>query len=247
MGHSPAAKGEGPEVYFQFEDVEQQQETYVLGMWAFLVTEVMFFGALFLIYTIYRWKFHTDFFLAHEHLNWKMGGVNTTVLLASSAAVALAVHFAQKGKQKAQLFWLGVTLVCAFGFILIKTWEYGSKFDHNLFPNHTFVYGQHGEGKTVEKGFWDKSLPPVLQMPKKEQEGNPDRARLFYSIYFTMTGLHGLHVVIGIICIATLMILIIRKSSLITDYVPTEMVGLYWHFVDLVWIFLYPLFYLIPR
>ena len=90
-------------------------------------------------------------------------------------------------------------------------------------------------------------LPAVLQVHPPEQEGNAGHARLFFSLYFTMTGLHGVHVIIGIICFVALMRLIAKGSSLITDYVPTEMVGLYWHFVDLVWIFLYPLFYLIPR
>ncbi len=246
MAHAHPAH-EGPEVYFQYESLDQQQESYTLGMWAFLVTEVMFFGALFLIYTLYRMKFHEDFFLAHEQLNWKMGGLNTVILLTSSMTVALAVHFAQKGKKAAQLACLFVTLLCAGGFLVVKTWEYGAKGDHHLYPNWTFSYG-HTEGKEHKvDSWWDKTLPSFLHIEKKEMHGNPERAKLFFSIYFTLTGLHGLHVVIGIIAITSLMILIARNSSLITDYVPTELVGLYWHFVDLVWIFLYPLLYLIPR
>jgi len=245
MSDHASHKGDGPEVYFQYEDIDQQQESYVVGMWSFLATEVMFFGALFLIYTLYRWKFHDTFFGAHEQLNWKMGGVNTAVLLLSSVFVAFAVHFAQMGKMKIVNLFLAGTLLCAGGFLVIKTFEYGAKFDHHLFPNHSFSYAdpEHHESKS----FWDEKLPSVLQMEKHEQEGDPKNARLFFSIYFTMTGLHGLHVVIGIIAISSLMILIKIKSSLITDYVPVELVGLYWHFVDLVWIFLYPLFYLIPR
>ncbi len=242
--HTHVKEHEGPEVYFQYEDIDQQQESYLLGMWSFLVTEVMFFGALFLIYTIYRWSYHDTFFHAHEQLNWKMGGLNTIILLSSSATVALAVHFAQLGKKKAQLICLGITLLCAFGFLVVKTFEYGAKLDHHLYPNHSFQYGpsaHHEESK------WDTMLPAALQIQAPEQEGNPGHARLFFSLYFTMTGLHGVHVIIGIICFVTLMRLIIKNSPLITDYVPTEMVGLYWHFVDLVWIFLYPLFYLIPR
>ncbi|ARU41930.1 hypothetical protein CCB80_12590 [Armatimonadetes bacterium Uphvl-Ar1] len=244
-GHAHA-QGDGPEVYFQYEDIDQQQESYVVGMWAFLMTEVMFFGALFLIYTLYRWKFHDTFFLAHEQLNWKMGGLNTAVLLFSSVMVAFAVHFAQKGKKTAQLICLGMTLMCAFGFLVIKSFEYGAKGDHKLYPNYTFEYGAHDKDHKVES-WWDDNLPAFMHIEKKEQHGDPKNAKLFYSIYFTMTGLHGLHVVIGIIAITSLMVLIIIKSPLITDYVPTELVGLYWHFVDLVWIFLYPLFYLIPR
>jgi cytochrome c oxidase subunit 3 len=207
----------------------------------------MFFGALFLIYTLYRWKFHETFFLAHEQLNWKLGGINTAVLLFSSVMVAFAVHHAQKGNTRAQLTCLFVTLLCAFGFLVIKTFEYGAKIDHKLVPGAQFEYG-HVEGEEHHVASkWDDMLPKPLQIEKKDQHGDKNHARLFYSIYFTMTGLHGLHVIIGIIAISSLMILIKIKSSLITDYVPTELVGLYWHFVDLVWIFLYPLFYLIPK
>lgn len=210
-----------PEVYFQFEDIDQQQETYIIGMWSFLVTEIMMFGALFLIYTLYRWRYQGDFFLAHQELDWKLGGLNTLNLLISSFFVAWAVHFAQRNKRKEQLMCLGVTLVCAALFLVIKYFEYSSKIEHGLYPNS---YMWHYAGPA-----------------------SPDAARLFYSLYFVMTGLHGVHVVVGMIIITTLMILIATKNRVITDYVPTEMVGLYWHFVDLVWIFLYPLFYLIPK
>ena len=246
MSHA-VKEHDGPEVYWQYEDIDQQQETYVVGMWSFLVTEVMFFGALFLIYSLYRWKYHSDFFLAHEQLNWKMGGVNTMVLLFSSFTVALAVHFAQKGRVALQQLCLFITVLCAFGFLVIKTFEYGAKIDHKLFPNHSFTWGHHEDEAHAEKSFWDEALPQALHVEKKPQEGNPYRAKLFYSIYFTMTGLHGAHVVIGIIAITSLMVLIKIRSPLITDYIPTELVGLYWHFVDLVWIFLYPLYYLIPH
>ncbi|MCU0316885.1 MAG: cytochrome c oxidase subunit 3 [Fimbriimonadaceae bacterium] len=250
-GHAPVTNDpDADEVYFQYEDIDQQQESYVVGMWAFLVTEVMFFGALFLMYAIYRWKWHTDFYLVHKQLDWQLGGLNTFVLLISSFCVAMAVHYAQLKKPKQQLICLGITLACAFGFLGIKTIEYSSKFEHNLFPNHSFVYADH---KVTSYGMEKKDVTgraagvEHAKKVKKPQEGDPNRARLFLSLYFAMTGLHGLHVVIGILVIGTLMIMIARKSPLITDYVPTEMIGLYWHFVDLVWIFLYPLFYLIPK
>lgn len=269
-GHAPAADG-SPEVYFQYEDIDQQQESYQVGMWAFLVTEVMFFGALFLMYVIYRWKYQPDWFHYHEQLDWRLGAINTTILLASSLAAALAVHFSQKRNTKMELAMLGFVIVCAFGFLGVKTIEYGQKFEHNLFPNHTFQYGKphaapaagaahggehggdHGGDHAAEakhdRGKFTTFAEDVLQLkPMHEgQEGNPDKARLFFSLYFSMTGLHGLHVIIGILCFATLMALIKFKSPVITDYLPTEMVCLYWHFVDLVWIFLYPLFYLIPK
>lgn len=247
MAHNHVAHGDGPDVYFQFEEIDQQQETYVVGMWSFLVTEVMFFGALFMMYTLYRWKFHSDWYIAHLELDpWK-GGINTMVLLFSSFMVAMAVHFAQKRKKKAQLACLGLTLLCAFGFLFIKTFEYGGKQDHKLYPNHTFVYpSEHHESKWDST--WDNlGLKSPLPKHHADKPANPQHAKLFFGLYFTMTGLHGIHVIIGILVIGTLMILVARNSPLITDYVPTEMVGLYWHFVDLVWIFLYPLFYLIPK
>lgn len=212
---------QGPVVYEQFEDIDQQQESYLVGMWSFLVTEVMFFGALFLIYSIYRWKYQPEFYTLSHHLNWQLGGLNTLILLTSSFFVAMAVHHAQKGEQGKQISYLIGTILCAFGFLIVKSFEYGEKFKHHLFPGPFFDY--------------------------TATDVSPERAELFYSLYFTLTGLHGLHVVIGIIVFSTLIFLIKSKSSLITDYVPTEMCGLYWHFVDLVWIFLFPLFYLIPR
>ncbi len=221
--HAHTADPDAPAVYEQFEDIDQQQETYILGMWSFLVTEIMFFGALFLIYSIYRWQYQGDFYIFHKELDYVLGGINTTVLLASSFSVALAVHYAQLKKKRQQLLALGFTLLCAFGFLIIKAIEYGKKFEHSKFPNDTFV--------------WDAA----------KYGGDPEHARLFFSLYFSMTGLHGLHVLIGILVIGYLMYLIAKDHPVITDYVPTELVGLYWHFVDLVWIFLYPLFYLIPK
>jgi cytochrome c oxidase subunit 3 len=219
-------RADEPEVYFQYEDIDQQQETYILGMWAFIVQEIMFFGPLFLMYTLYRWKFQGGFYTFSQKLDYWLGGLNTTVLLFSSFTMALAVHYAQRKQTKAQLRCLGVTLACGFGFLIIKAIEYSEKFAHNLFPNSSFVWPPHGY---------------------EYLGGNPDHARLFFSLYFATTGLHGLHVLVGMICIAALMVLTVRKAPTITDYVPTEIIGLYWHFVDLVWIFLYPLYYLIPK
>lgn len=221
--HAHAAEPDAPVVYTQYETIEQQQETYILGMWAFLVTEIMFFGALFLIYTLYRWQYQRDFFIFHEQLDWRLGGVNTLVLLTSSFTMALAVHYHQKRKKGPTLACLGLTNLGALGFLGIKAVEYGEKIKHHLVPNDTF--------------FWDAAA----------HGGNPEHARVFFSLYFSMTGLHGVHVLIGFLVISLLMVLIAIEHPLITDYIPTEMVGLYWHFVDLVWIFLYPLYYLIPK
>lgn len=208
-------------VYEQYEEIGQQQEAYVLGMWAFLVTEVMFFGVLFMAYILYRWKYQPYFFIVHEQLDWKLGGINTMNLLFSSFAMALAVHFAQTKQKTKQILCLLTTIGCAFIFMVIKYMEYSAKIQHHHLPGPSFQWHEPG-------------VPAHI-------------AQLFFSLYFAMTGLHGIHVLIGILVIGTLTIMVARDHKAITDYVPTELVGLYWHFVDLVWIFLFPLFYLIPR
>ncbi len=215
-----AAHGHDSALHHQFEDIEQQNESYVVGMWAFLVTEVMFFGALFLAYTLYRWAYQTDFFYAAAELDRTLGAVNTTILLISSFTMVLAVHFAQLKNKKAVLINLALTVGAAVAFLGVKSVEYKAKFAHHLYPGPNFEW--HGEG-------------------------NPNVIQLFYSLYFVMTGLHAIHIIIGIIAIGCLAYLHFREApSVKDDFVPTEMVGLYWHFVDLVWIFLFPLYYLIP-
>lgn len=226
-----AAHGKGREhepapVFIQYEDLEQQNESYIVGMWAFLVTEVMFFGVLFLCYALYRWKFHEAFYVAHEQLDVTMGGINTVVLLFSSFTMAMAVYFAQMRKKWLQLAMLGITCACAFGFLGIKTLEWIPKFEHHLVPGMEFQW--HNE----------PGHPAI----------SPHQAQLFFFLYFCMTGLHGIHVVVGIIVIGVLMLMRLKDHPLVDrDYIPTELVGLYWHFVDIVWIFLFPLFYLIPK
>lgn len=217
----------GPVVYEQYEDISQQQETYIVGMWSFLVTEVMMFGALFFTYTLYRWKFGGEFFIYHEELNWQAAGLNTLNLLASSWIMAKAVQAAQREQTRKQIMLLWGVFLCGLIFLVIKAYEWIPKFEHHLVPNNSFIWPPHE--------------------PHGSGGGSPEHARLFYSLYFAMTGLHGVHVLIGMICMVVLILMIKKKAKCITDYIPTEMVGLYWHFVDLVWIFLYPLYYLIPK
>jgi cytochrome c oxidase subunit 3 len=208
-------------LHHQYEDIEQQNETYIVGMWTFLVTEVMFFGALFFTYTLYRWKYQNDFLVAHEELNVPLGAFNTVVLLFSSYTVALAVRSAMLKKRMQVVGFLSVTVACAFTFLVVKYFEYSEKFAHHHYPG------------------------PSFKPPGGATAGGSE---LFFSLYFGMTGLHGIHVIIGILCISSLAWMWFRKRPCVTeDYIPTEMVGLYWHFVDLVWIFLFPLYYLIPH
>ena len=217
---SQVSHGAFDEVAHQFEDIEQQREAYVVGMWAFLVTEIMFFGAVFLIYTVYRTLNHQAFYEAHKLLDIGLGTLNTFVLLTSSLTMALAVHWAQVRNRRAQIVGLAATLALAGAFVVVKAVEYSHKFAHHLFPGGNFVYP-------------DAAIA--------------DQARLFFSLYFGATGLHALHVVVGMLVISAMLIRAIRDREARADYIPVEMTGLYWHFVDIVWIFLFPLLYLIPR
>lgn len=208
-------------LHHQFEDIHQQNESYIIGMWTFLVTEIMFFGALFLAYTVYRQKFQSDFFIAHHELNILTGGGNTVILLASSFFMALAVRYGQMKNTKMQIRMLDLVMLCAAAFLVVKlALEWAPKWQHHHTPLN-FI--------------WDGP-------------GSPEHINLFFNLYFGMTGLHGLHVVIGIIIIFALREMIRKEHpSVKGDYIPTEMIGLYWHFVDIVWIFLFPLFYLLPK
>ncbi len=208
---------QGLEIGHQFEDLEQQVESYTVGMWIFLVTEVLFFGGLFTAYIIYRSKYFVDFAYAHQELSVPLGGLNTAILLTSSFTMALAVRSAMLDRWKPQIAYLGLTLLFALGFLVVKYFEYGHKFQHHLVPGPDFHF-------------------PVPQA---------QHAEIFFVLYFAMTGLHGLHVLVGAIAISALMIRTYLMRNKRQDFVPVEMTGLYWHFVDIVWIFLYPLFYLI--
>lgn len=214
----------GP-LHHQYEDIGQQNESYIVGMWTFLVTEVMFFGAFFTMYTIYRAYYQHDFYLAHKHLDVKLGGINTMVLLVSSFLMVMAVQSAQlKNRARVLIYLTGVQL-CAFIFLGIKTVEYQSKFADHLFPGVGFQ-----NDASVLHG------------------ANLNHAQMFYGLYFGMTGLHAVHIIVGILVIAALMNFWRKRNPLVTeDFIPTELVGLYWHFVDLVWIFLFPLMYLLPK
>ena len=208
-------------VAHQFENAEQQHETSTLGMWVFLATEVMFFGAAFGAFAIYRYRYPMAWGVGSHHLNELFGGINTAVLLTSSLTVALAVHAAQEGKSRRIYQLLGITVLLACVFLVIKGMEY---------------YGEYREG-----------LIPLLNFTNPDadiQAAGPDKIQLFMIFYFVMTGLHGLHVLIGIGLLSTIAILARRGRFSAAYSTPVELSGLYWHFVDLVWVFLFPLLYL---
>lgn len=203
----------------QFDDAVQQHEAASLGMWAFLLTEIMLFGGMFAAYTAYRSAYPGAFEAGSHHLDVLLGGVNTAILICSSLTMALAVHSAQLGKRKAIMFWLAMTIVFGGIFLGIKAVEYSHKFHEHLVPGPHFA----------------------MEGPFAHQ------AQLFFTLYFAMTGTHAAHMVVGIGIILTL-IYKASKGRFSAEYnSPVELTGIYWHFVDIVWIFLYPLLYLLGR
>jgi cytochrome c oxidase subunit 3 len=218
---STAAAHHDPFVAHQFDDRAQQKDAVTMGMWAFLVQEVLFFGGLFTGYTVYRAYYPEAFIAGSHHLDIILGGFNTIVLIGSSLTMALAVNAAQNSKRGPLVGYLVATLFLGCVFLGVKVIEYKEKFDHHLVPGYNF---QWPDGGTL---------------------ANP--AQIFYSFYFVMTGMHALHMIIGAGVITPLIIMAIRGRFSKDYYSPIEMFGLYWHFVDIVWIFLFPLLYLIGR
>ena len=238
------------ELYGQFQTLEQQKESATLGMWVFLVTEVLFFGGLFLTYTINRHEFFTAFGIGSNTLDIKLGGFNTVVLILSSLTMAMAVWSAQTGRKKLVTGFLIATLGLGSVFLGVKVIEYKQRFDHHLILGHSFDVWYRVQHPTAADD------PKELAIEKEELEkatapnNDPDvqsHAQLYFSLYFGMTGLHALHMIVG----AGLLIWLIKVSfsgRFTPQYnTPVEIVGLYWHFVDIVWIYLFPLLYLIDR
>jgi cytochrome c oxidase subunit 3 len=210
-----------PALQHHFDNLEQQKESATFGMWLFLVTEVLFFGGLFLAYLVYRTKYPEAFVAGSHHLNVKLGVINTGVLIGSSLTMAMAVWAAQVNRRKATVLFLLLTIVLGGVFLGIKYVEYTDKFEHHLVP---------GRFAPEEGTFHDVNLRHV---------------EIFYSLYFIMTGLHATHMVVGIGVMAVLVVFAWRGKYSSAYYNPVECSGLYWHFVDIVWIFLFPLLYLL--
>jgi cytochrome c oxidase subunit 3 len=214
-GH--ADRGHNPYLQHHFYNMEQQLEASILGMWLFLVTEIMFFGGMFMIYILYRILYPEGWILGSNHLNVPLGALNTGVLICSSLTMALAVRSAQTSNRKGQIVNLALTIIFGSVFLIVKYFEYAEKFEHHLVPGPNF----------------DMTLPSANQQ------------QLFFSIYFMMTGIHALHMVVGIGLMLVILALAWRGRFTASYYTPVEVSGLYWHFVDIVWIFLFPLLYLL--
>jgi len=215
-GHVP----HHPYLQHHFDSMAQQAEASTLGMWVFLVTEIMFFGGLFTAYLVYRHQSPLGFQEASHHLNIYWGAANTAILIISSLTMALAVRAAQTSQPvRTQITYLGYTMFLGLAFLGIKAIEYTDKFKDHIVPGPYFQW----------EGLY------------------PKPAEQFYSLYFAMTGLHALHMVIGIGIMSVITFMAWRKTFDSDYYTPVEVAGLYWHFVDIVWIFLFPLLYLIGR
>ncbi len=216
-----------PALLHHFATEEQQRNSASLGMWIFLATEVMFFGGLFCAYLIYRLKYFGEFAAASQQLDWKLGGTNTIVLICSSLTVVLAVWAVQRGKRALLLGSLVLTIILGFCFLGIKGVEYAEKFEKHHVPGASFQFEN----------------VPVPGHPGLM--ANPYHAQIYFSLYFVMTGLHALHMIIGIGFFVWLLYAAWRGRFTPEYNTPLEMGGLYWHFVDIVWIYLFPLLYLI--
>lgn len=206
-------------VAHQFDDAQQQREASELGMWAFLLTELMLFGGFFVGYAAYRYTYPAAFIEGSSHLDVFMGGINTAVLICSSLSMALAVREAQLGRRKGIIINLILTIIFGAVFLGIKAVEYSHKIHEHLVPGPNFQLDVVGS----------------------------NNVQLFFSFYFAMTGTHAFHMIIGIGLMIWLIIKTRSGAFSPEYYAPVEMTGLYWHFVDIVWIFLYPLLYLLGR
>lgn len=186
-----------------------------IGMWLFLYTELLLFGGLFLLYAVYRYEHAREFHEAAAELNWILGTVNTLILLTSSFTMVLAISFIRKRKRRGSLVSLALTVFMGILFLVNKYVEWGAKIEHGIYPN----------------------APELLSRSHGEI--------LFYGLYYVMTGLHGLHILAGIVLLSVMFVLVARGKIGPDRFVALENSGLYWHLVDIIWIYLFPLFYLI--
>jgi len=229
LSDSPIAVEEhGPELRHHFASVEQQRDAASLGMWLFLATEIMFFGGLFLAYLVYRMWYYNEFAAGSRSLDITLGTVNTMVLICSSLTVALGVRAAQMGKRMLLVILLVLTLIFGLAFLGIKGVEWYQKYAEHHIPGHSF------DASDLAKDY------PQLPIDQAHDQ-------IYFSLYFAMTGLHALHMIIGV-GIFSFLLFYAWKGRYTPEYhTPVEIGGLYWHFVDIVWIYLFPLLYLIDR
>ncbi len=214
------------EVAHHFKTAEQEYQSGKLAFWLFLATEVMLFGGLFAAYIIYHDVYPETFVAGGSTLNWKLGALNTVFLLTSSWTMAMGVRASQLSQKKALVGYLVVTWLFAAGFMVVKYFEYSGKLSEGVGP-----------------GYWFNPVPGSHYAEVLEGLPFPN---LFFALYFTMTGIHGIHVLVGMILIGWLIVRAQKGHFHSGFYLPVDLIGLYWHVVDVIWIFLFPLLYLVP-
>jgi cytochrome c oxidase subunit 3 len=219
-GHGDGHGSHDPHHQHHFTTMEQQFDTTKIGMWLFLATEVLLFGGLFVGFGLMQGKYPHEFLEAHHHLQKPFGALNTVVLLISSWTMVMAVSAAQKSDKKKQVIFLALTILCACIFLGVKYFEYSHKIHDGLLPGKFY----HPEEGVLPHG---------------------NGYATFFAFYFMMTGLHGFHILVGIFLLVWIMIRANRGEFTKSYFTPVDLVGLYWHLVDLIWIYLFPLFYLI--
>jgi cytochrome c oxidase subunit 3 len=271
--HAPAgghAHGEGhpPHLAHHFDSPRQQFESGKLGMWLFLATEILLFGGLFCAYAVYRASHPEIFVYAHRYLDKTLGAINTAVLIFSSFTMAWAVRSAQRGRQRSLQVLLALTILCAFVFLGIKFVEYEHKWKEGLLWGKRYrphAAQQHaGDGAPAQptplpipaNAEEMSAIPPApagpaglaradAQAAAAHADEAPKNVQTFFGVYFAMTGLHGVHVIAGMVVLAVMLVRA-RKGHFGPEYfTPVDLAGLYWHLVDLIWIYLFPLLYLI--
>lgn len=241
-----------PGLAHHFDTPAQQKDAVTLGMWAFLATEIMLFGGIFLAYIVFRWAYPEIWATAATHLNTPLATLNTVVLLVSSLTVALGVSAAEEGKRGRAVVLLLVTIALGFGFLGIKFTEYGEKFAHCsdgtghecLVPGRGFIFPAEEMAAGVGADAKSEGAEHSNAL-ETSQGGLKSPHQIFFFLYFVATGLHAIHMVIGITLMSILTFLTWRGTFSPGYFTPVEMGGLYWHLIDIIWVFLFPLFYLV--
>jgi cytochrome c oxidase subunit III len=214
-----------------FDSAEHEYDTSKQGVWLFLCTEILMFGGLFVGYAIFHHLYPEIFKVGSHFTDWRLGTANTVVLLTSSLTMALAIYYVQKAQSNKAIVMLALTILCGFGFMGIKAFEYSHKWHMGLKPGAWYAMNEHGLEELHR------------QLPMLEKA--PENLALYFSFYYMMTGLHGIHVLIGMCLIFWILLRVRRGDFSPTYYTAVEGVGLFWHLVDLVWIYLFPLLYLV--
>jgi len=253
VDHAQGDHGHDPHLAHHFDSLEQQYDAGKLGIWAFIAQEVLFFSGLFCAYSALRYNQPEVFEYAHRFLDKFWGAVNTCVLLFSSLTMAWGVRCAQLGHRKGLILNLWITILCGCAFMCVKYIEYKHKIDAGLLWGGYYkpdpeeikhLLSEHGTGDH-NKGELTISRDLAVSTAAQAEDRAPPNTRLFFSVYFCMTGLHGLHVLVGIGLLTWLLMRAYRGDFGPTYFTPVDFIGLYWHVVDLIWIFLFPLLYLI--